>query len=136
MEISELLRRTVEMGGSDLHLKVGSVPFVRVDGTLTATDFPQLEAHDTEVFAEELIPPHKFIAFGETYEADFGYTLHGVGRFRVNVFRQRGVVGLAIRRVRSEVPTFEELRLPSVMTTLAESPRGLVLITGPTGTGK
>src|SRR6266542_4184149 len=136
MEISDLLRRTVEMGGSDLHLKVGSVPFVRVDGTLTATDFPALEPHDTELFAEELMPAHKFTQFGETHEADFGYTLHGVGRFRINVFRQRAVVGLAIRRVRAEVPTFDELMLPPAVRTLSDSPRGLLLVTGPTGTGK
>jgi twitching motility protein PilT len=79
---------------------------------------------------------HKKQEFETTNEADLGYTLSGVGRFRVNVFRQRGVIGLAIRRVRAEVPSFEELRLPPVMSTLASSPRGLILITGPTGTGK
>jgi len=79
---------------------------------------------------------HKRRQFEATSEADIGYTVTGVGRFRINVFRQRGVVGLAIRRVRSEIPTFEELRLPPVMRELADSPRGLVLVTGPTGTGK
>ena len=79
---------------------------------------------------------HKKREFAASSEADLGSTLTGVGRFRVNVFRQRGVVGLAIRRVRSEVPTFEELRLPPVLAKLADSPRGLVLVTGPTGTGK
>jgi twitching motility protein PilT len=136
MEISDLLRRMVEMGGSDLHLKVGSVPFVRVDGTLTATDFDALEATETESFATDLLPAAKAGEFGDTHEADFGYTLTGVGRFRVNVFRQRGFVGLAIRRVRAEIPTFDELMLPTVVRTLADTPRGLVLVTGPTGTGK
>ncbi|HXJ64402.1 MAG TPA: ATPase, T2SS/T4P/T4SS family, partial [Actinomycetota bacterium] len=136
MEISDLLRRMVEMGGSDLHLKVGGVPFVRVDGVLTATDLPALEAIDTEAFAAELLPPEKAPDFGDTHEADFGYTLTGVGRFRVNVFRQRGVVGLAIRRVRAEVPTFDELMLPPAVRNLADTPRGLLLVTGPTGTGK
>jgi twitching motility protein PilT len=136
MEISDLLRRMVEMGGSDLHLKVGGVPFVRVDGVLIETDFPALEATDTESFAGDLIPPAKAGEFGDTNEADFGYTLTGVGRFRVNVFRQRGVVGLAIRRVRAEVPTFEELMLPSAVRNLADMSRGLLLVTGPTGTGK
>ncbi len=136
MEISDLLRRMVEMGGSDLHLKVGAVPVVRVDGTLIQTDFPALEATDTESFATDIMPPAKAGDFGDTYEADFGYTLSGVGRFRVNVFRQRGVVGLAIRRVRAEIPSFEELMLPPVVRTLADTPRGLVLVTGPTGTGK
>ncbi|HEX9376137.1 MAG TPA: PilT/PilU family type 4a pilus ATPase [Actinomycetota bacterium] len=136
MEAWELLRTMVEMGGSDLHLKVGAVPFVRVDGTLTPTEFPALGPQDTELFAAELLPPSKASEFGDTSEADFGYTLPGVGRFRVNCFRQRGAVGLAIRRVRAETPTFEELMLPPVVRSLAEAPRGLVLVTGPTGTGK
>ena len=136
MDVCDLLRYAVERGASDLHLKVGNVPFVRVDGDLTPTQFPTLTPADTETAALELMSEHKKHEFSESSEADLGYTLAGVGRFRVNVFRQRGVVGLAIRRVRSEIPTFEELRLPPVMTTLADSPRGLVLITGPTGTGK
>jgi twitching motility protein PilT len=136
MEIDELLRFAVERGSSDLHLKVGNVPFIRVDGSLTPTEFDVLTPADTETFAMALMSEHKKREFEATSEADLGTTLTGVGRFRVNVFRQRGVVGLAIRRVRSEVPTFEELRLPVVMETLADSPRGLVLITGPTGTGK
>jgi twitching motility protein PilT len=136
MEISDLLRRMVEMGGSDLHLKVGGVPFVRVDGTLVPADFPALGATDTESFASDLLPPSKAGEFGDSHEADFGYTLSGVGRFRVNVFRQRGFVGLAIRRVRAEIPSFEELMLPPVVRNLADTPRGLVLVTGPTGTGK
>jgi twitching motility protein PilT len=136
MDITELLRYTVERGASDLHLKVGSVPFVRVDGELQPTQFPTLTGTDTEVFARELMSEHKRNEFEETSEADLGYTLPGVGRFRVNVFRQRSVVGLAVRRVRSEIPTFEELRVPGVLGTLADSPRGLVLVTGPTGTGK
>jgi twitching motility protein PilT len=136
MDINELLRYTVERGASDLHLKVGNVPFIRVDGALDPAPFQALTAADTEVFAEALLTEHKRREFRETNEADLGYTLAGVGRFRVNIFRQRAVIGLAVRRVRSEVPTFEELRLPEVMQTLADSPRGLVLITGPTGTGK
>ena len=82
------------------------------------------------------MPEHKRRAFEATSEADFGYTLAAVGRFRVNVFRQRSMVGLAIRRVRSEVPTVAELMLPPVIAELADSSRGLVLVTGPTGTGK
>lgn len=136
MEINELLRYAVERGASDLHLKVGNVPFIRLDGALEPTTFDVLTAVDTNEFAQALMSQHKKHEFQTTSEADLGYTLEGVGRFRVNVFRQRSVVGLAIRRVRSEVPSFEELRLPKVMATLADSPRGLVLITGPTGTGK
>jgi len=136
MNIDELLRRTVEAGASDLHLKVGNVPFLRVDGQLQPTPYDTLTPADTAEFALAMMGDHKRREFEATNEADVGYTLTGVGRFRINVFRQRGLVGLAIRRVRSEIPTFEELRLPQVMRTLADSPRGLVLITGPTGTGK
>jgi twitching motility protein PilT len=126
----------VEVGASDLHLKVGSPPFLRVDGGLVPSEYPELTSQDTETLASELMPMSKSVTFSETNEADFGYTLPGVGRFRVNVFRQRGLVGLAIRRVRSDVPSLEELRLPPVVRTLAEMPRGLVLVTGPAGTGK
>jgi len=136
MDIDELLRYAVERGASDLHLKAGNVPYVRVDGELSPADLGYLSAADTERFAQAVMTPSKLREFSEKSEADLGYTLQGVGRFRVNVFRQRGVVGLAIRRVRAEVPTFEELRLPPVMATLAGSPRGLIIVTGPTGTGK
>jgi twitching motility protein PilT len=95
-----------------------------------------MSAADTEAAALALMPEHKRREFEATSEADFGHTLAGVGRFRINVFRQRSMVGLAIRRVRSEVPTVAELMLPPVMAELAESSRGLVLVTGPTGTGK
>jgi twitching motility protein PilT len=136
VEITELLRHTVEVGASDLHLKAGNVPFVRVDGELSPTAFGAMSAADTEAAAVALMPEHKRRAFEATSEADFGHTLTGVGRFRVNVFRQRSMVGLAIRRVRSEVPTIAELMLPPVLAELADSSRGLVLVTGPTGTGK
>jgi len=136
MDITELLRYTVEMGASDLHLKAGNVPYVRVDGQLRPTSFESLTPVESQTFAAQLMPDHKMREFAATNEADFGYTLPGVGRFRVNAFRQRGNVGLAIRRVRAEVPTFEELLLPPVMKELADSSRGLVLLTGPTGTGK
>ena len=136
MDVTDLLRYTVEMGASDLHLKAGNVPFVRVDGDLQPSPYPPVSSQESEAYAYALMPDHKRREFEETSEADFGYTLSGVGRFRVNVFRQRGMVGLAIRRVRSEIPTIDELLLPPVIRELADSPRGLVLVTGPTGTGK
>jgi twitching motility protein PilT len=136
MILDDLLRHAVEVGASDLHLKVGNVPFVRVDGELSPAPYPQLTASDTEAFSAAVMGEHKRNQFRASNEADVGYTLSGVGRFRINVYRQRGFVGLAVRRVRSDIPSFEELRLPPVMRQLADSPRGLVLITGPTGTGK
>ncbi|MBI4259873.1 MAG: PilT/PilU family type 4a pilus ATPase, partial [Actinobacteria bacterium] len=132
----DFLRYMVEVGASDLHLKAGNVPFVRVDGALQPCPFPTLTPADTDSLASSLLPERKSSEFMAMSEADFGYSLLGVGRFRVNVFRQRGMVGIAIRRVRSEIPTFEELRVPPVVRELADLPRGLVLVTGPTGTGK
>ncbi len=136
MDVNGLLRHMVEVGASDLHLKAGNVPFVRIDGELGPTTFPPLSAYETAQAAEALMSDHKRREFTQTNEADLGHTMAGVGRFRVNVFRQRGVVGLAIRRVRSEVPTVAELLLPSVIEELSNAPRGLILMTGPTGTGK
>src|SRR5437867_10845579 len=136
MNIDELLRHTVERGASDLHLKVGNVPFLRVDGDLQPAPFSELTSEDADAFALAVMSEHKRREFETTNEADIGCTLQGVGRFRVNVYRQRGLVGLAVRRVRSEIPTFEELRVPPVLRKLSDSPRGLILLTGPTGTGK
>src|SRR5919109_1512266 len=136
MRVGELLRYLVEVGASDLHLKVGRPPTVRVDGELLRSPFDTMTATDTETAAFELLPGPKAEEFRETNEADFGYTAEGMGRFRVNCFRQRGLVGVAIRRVRSDIPTFDELLLPPAAEALASEHRGLVLITGPTGTGK
>jgi twitching motility protein PilT len=136
VDVTQLLRHMVELGASDLHLKAGNVPFVRIDGELSPTGFEAMSAKDTEAAANSLMPEHKRREFETTSECDLGHTMAGVGRFRINVFRQRGMVGLAIRRVRSEVPTVAELMLPPVMAELADSSRGLVLVTGPTGTGK
>jgi twitching motility protein PilT len=126
----------VEAGASDLHIKVGLPPVLRVDGVLRHTPYEALTAGDTELIAAELLPESKLIEFRETNEADIGYTLEGVGRFRVNVFRQKGHVGVAIRRVRSDIPNFEELKLPPAVGAMVAESRGLILITGPAGTGK
>src|SRR5437588_6190110 len=136
MGASELLRYMVEVGASDLHLRSGAAPFVRIDGQLEPCPLPVLSSGDTETIATELLPLRKSTEFAETHEADAGFSMPGVGRFRINVFRQRDEVSLAIRRVRADSPSFEELRLPSVVRELADGPRGLVLVTGPAGTGK
>jgi twitching motility protein PilT len=136
MDPAELLRYAVERRASDVHLKSGNVPFIRVDGELLPAPFPTLSAADTRAAADALMPAHKAEEFARTKEADFAYTLEGVGRFRVNVLRESDTVGLAIRWVSPEDLTFEELHLPEVIGTLAETRRGLVLVTGPTGAGK
>jgi twitching motility protein PilT len=136
MDPAELLRYAVERRASDVHLKAGNVPFIRVDGELLPAPFASLSAADTRAAADALMPSHKAEEFARTKEADFAYTLEGVGRFRVNVLRESDTVGLAIRWVSPEDLTFEELHLPDAIGTLAETRRGLVLVTGPTGAGK
>jgi twitching motility protein PilT len=136
MDPAELLRYAVERRASDVHLKAGNVPFIRVDGELLPTPFPETTPTEVRQFADALMPPHKAEEFARTHDADFAYTMEGVGRFRVNVLLQSDTVGLAIRWVSPEDLTLEELNLPSVIQTLAETKRGLILVTGPTGAGK
>jgi twitching motility protein PilT len=130
------LEALVAAKGSDLHLKVGSPPRMRVDGRLVALDGPSLTPEVAEGLLGELIRPDLLQQFQETNEADFAYSLPGVGRFRVNAFRQRGSVGMVLRRVQEGAMSIGELGLPPVIARLAEQPRGLILVTGPTGSGK
>ena len=136
LDLEELLRYTIEHGGSDLHVKVGSPPHVRVDGQLLVSPFDPATPADAERMAFSVLPRERADEFVETSEADFAYNISGVGRFRVNVFRQRGSVGLVFRRVLPGIPSFEALGLPPVVRKLAEEQRGMVLVTGPTGSGK
>lgn len=135
-DVVTYLRHMVEGGASDLHLKPGLPPVVRIDGELEHTLFDTLRPSDTEAAAQQLMPKSGGIDFETRNEADVGYTLAGVGRFRVNVYRQRGVVNVAIRRVRPDIPTFDELHLPPAVAELSKELRGLVLVTGPAGAGK
>jgi len=136
MNIIDVLRFAVERNASDLHISPGNVPFIRVDGELLPAPFPVFSHNDTRLAAESLMPDHKEEEFVRTNEADFAASLEDVGRFRVNVLRQQGDVGLAIRWVAPEPFTFQELCLPAAAQALADSRRGLVLVTGPTGSGK
>jgi twitching motility protein PilT len=136
LDLNELLRFLVEQRGSDLHVKVGSAPYIRVDGHLTPTPFDPVGPADTERMAFAIMPKERADEFIAASEADFAHSVGGLGRFRVNVFRQRGSVGLVFRRVLPGTPSFESLGLPPVVARLAEEPRGLVLVTGPTGSGK
>jgi twitching motility protein PilT len=130
------LEALVAAKGSDLHLKVGSPPRMRVDGRLVVLDGPSLTPDMAEELLRDLVRPDLHQQFQKTNEADFAYSLPGVGRFRVNAFRQRGSVGLVLRRVQEGAMSIGELGLPPVIARLAEHPRGLVLVTGPTGSGK
>ncbi len=126
-----------ELDGSDLHIKAGAPPRMRLAGALrTLDDEPSFTMAETQELAESIMQPAVLEIFAEHREADFAYALVGTGRFRVNAYYQRGSVALAMRRVRASAATVEELGLPPVVTRLAEEMRGLVLVTGPTGSGK
>jgi twitching motility protein PilT len=130
------LKALAELFGSDLHCKVGSPPRVRIDGNLRRLDVPPLTAADTEAMVAEVLREDLRVEFARTNEADFAYSIPGVGRFRVNAFRARGAAGLVFRRVAIGAIPLEDLGLPSAIGTLAMERRGLVLVTGPTGSGK
>jgi twitching motility protein PilT len=130
------LKALTELFGSDLHCKVGSPPRIRIDGTLRRLDVPDLTSEDTEAMVAEVLREDLRLQFARTNEADFAYSIPGVGRYRVNAFRQRGSAGLVFRRVNVGAIALADLGLPDVIGTLAMEPRGLVLVTGPTGSGK
>jgi twitching motility protein PilT len=136
LDLDRLLAYAVERGASDVHIKVGSPPFIRIDGRLERIDHPAVSPVETERIAFAIMPKQRAEEFLATSDADFAYSVSGLGRFRVNVMRQRGSVGLVLRRVQSDIPSFEALGLPPVVRKLAEHERGLVLVTGPTGSGK
>jgi twitching motility protein PilT len=131
-----LLHALAQAGGSDLHVKVGSEPRVRVDGRLRRLQVPSLSPRDTAHMLEEVLPEDLVDEFRRTKEADFAFSLSGVGRFRVNAYQARGTYGLVFRLVAMGVESLSELGLPEVVGELALEPRGLVLVTGPTGSGK
>jgi twitching motility protein PilT len=134
--IEPFLRALVDCGGSDLHCKVGSPPRVRIDGRLRKLETRDLTPADTDQMVREVLRDDLIEEFERTNEADFAYSLPDVGRFRVNAFRSRGSAGLVFRRVSVGAIPLGDLGLPTVLETLALEPRGLVLVTGPTGSGK
>jgi twitching motility protein PilT len=137
-EVTQALRQLVDKDGSDLHLKVGSGPLYRVNGELTldSTADP-LSAEDTEGALKQLLSDEaKLKEFADEHEVDFSYEIPQVARFRINAFRQRGLLSLACRAIPHRISTIEELALPPVVTELAEEQRGIVLLTGTTGSGK
>jgi twitching motility protein PilT len=136
LSIEPFLRALAECGGSDLHCKVGSPPRIRLDGRLRTLQVRTLRPADTEHMAKEVLRGDLIDEFRRTNEADFAFSLSGVGRFRVNAFRSRGSIGLVFRRVSIGAIPLSELGLPEIINTLALEPRGLVLVTGPTGSGK
>jgi len=136
-EIDGLLKIMAERGSSDLHIKVGSPPAVRLNGKLVVmTEYPSLSPDATRQLALGMMDDRQQQSFENHRELDFAYSVPGVGRFRVNVFHQRGSVGMTLRRVITERTGIEQLGLPPVVRRLAEEPRGLVLVTGTAGSGK
>jgi twitching motility protein PilT len=134
--VEPYLRALVESGGSDLHIKVGSPPRVRIDGRLRKLQAPEITPEDTEHMVRQVLRSDLVDHFERTCEADFAYAIEGLGRFRVNAFRQRASAGLVFRRVAIGAEPLERLGLPAVVAALSTEPRGLVLVTGPTGSGK
>src|SRR5688500_8001965 len=137
MHINDLLKVAVASGASDLHLKVGSYPMMRVNGSLVvASEESRLDRSDTESMANSIFSPEHLEKFRKAQEVDLAYSVPGLGRFRVNVFQQRGTVGLALRVIPTRIRTVDELGLPPVLKRIASEERGLVLVTGTTGSGK
>jgi len=136
LDLLRLLHYVIDEDASDLHLKAGCRPRVRVDGQLIEAPFDSVTSEELQAVVNELLPPERAKEFAATNDADFATTAGGLGRFRGNAFRQRGEIGIVLRRVLPNVATIEELGLPPVVRTLASEQRGLVLVTGPTGSGK
>ena len=134
--VDELLNEMVSRNASDLHIKAGSPPVVRVDGELHLLDEPVLSPEDTKDAAASIMTDKQIRRFSEHNEIDFAYSAVNIGRFRVNIYRQRGSISIAMRQVATQIPTFESLMLPDIIKRLALEPRGLVLVTGTTGSGK
>jgi len=134
--LPELLRYTLEMNASDLHLSAGTPPQVRVDGDLQRMQLPDLSPSDTKQLAYSVLTDAQKKRFEESQELDFSFGVRGLARFRCNVFSQRGAVAAVYRVILEQIRNFRELGLPEVVSTLADRPRGLVLVTGPTGSGK
>jgi len=136
MNIHALLEGMAKMNASDLHLKVGSPPMLRINGALRPVEHPPLDEKTTVEAMQAITPPLKRKVFDEVGTADFSYSIPKVARFRVNIFHQRGSVSIAIRLVSFEIPDCKQLNLPAVVTEIADERRGLVLVTGVTGSGK
>lgn len=137
MNINELLKVSLERGASDLHVKVGNPPVLRIDGVLTPmVEQKRVTQEDAISIAFGIMSGPQKEKFREKNELDLAYSVPGLGRFRVNVFQQRGTIGLVLRTIPVKIRTFEELYLPEVLKKISLEPRGLILVTGTTGSGK
>src|SRR5437762_6202918 len=137
MHVNDLLKIAVERGASELHIKVGSYPMMRVRGELIpATEEKRLDHDDVVAISAAIMSTAQRQKYKEAQEIDLAYSIAGLGRFRCNIFQQRGTVGLVLRVIPMQIRTIDELGLPPVLKTVASEERGLVLVTGTTGSGK
>jgi twitching motility protein PilT len=136
LDLQAVLTHVIEVGGSDLHVKGGAPPRVRVNGDLRPTPFPPVERTEVEECLRVIMPVDRIEEFHRTGEADFSVSVESMGRFRGNAFRQRGSAAMVLRRVLPQAMSVLDLGLPPIVTRLAEEARGMVLVTGPTGSGK
>jgi twitching motility protein PilT len=137
MEVfNRILKAAVDAHASDLHIKVGGPVVLRISRQLIAIEAPIPTVEWMDNVISHILPPHMKEHFAVKREADFSYFIHGIGRFRTNIFQQRGEMAMAMRYVKNSVPDFEHLGLPPIMREVAESPRGIVLLAGTTGSGK
>ncbi|HEV7860452.1 MAG TPA: type IV pilus twitching motility protein PilT [Pyrinomonadaceae bacterium] len=137
VSLSELLKKLSELGGSDLHITTGTPPQVRVDGHLSPLEgYRPLNSSDTKQLAYSVLTDAQKHRFEESLELDFSFGVKGLSRFRANIFNQRGAVGAVFRAIPYEIKSFESLGLPPIVKQLCDKPRGLILVTGPTGSGK
>jgi twitching motility protein PilT len=137
MNIDDLLRAAVSRGASDLHLKVGAYPMMRVSGSLVpVNEEKRLDNDDTRAMGEAIMSPAQSKKYEEAQEVDLAYSVAGLGRFRCNVFQQRGTIGIVLRVIPTKILTIDDLMLPPVLKQIADEERGLVLVTGTTGSGK
>jgi twitching motility protein PilT len=134
--LNQLLKSMVEQGGSDLHITTNSPPQVRVDGVLKPLNVPPMTPTETKQLAYSILTDNQKHRLEENLEIDFSFGIKGLARFRANVFHQRGAIAAAFRQIPYEIRGFRELGLPVVIERLCEKPRGLILVTGPTGSGK
>ena len=136
VHLDDILRMAIERRASDIHLTVGLPPMIRVDGEVTPLNYQVLEATDTRRLIYETLADEQLQKFEATHELDFAYSVRGLSRFRFNVYMQRGSVAGAMRSIPTKIPSFDQLGLPSIIREMSKRSSGLVLVTGPTGSGK
>ncbi|MBN1558309.1 MAG: Flp pilus assembly complex ATPase component TadA, partial [Lentisphaerae bacterium] len=134
--LTDIMEKAVELDASDIHIKIGSLPFFRVRGELVTAGYETVSEDDVGRFVREILPPHLADIFRDLHEADFSRDEKGIGRFRVNLFHAQGRPALVMRHVKADIPTFEGLRLPLQLKKLANIARGIVILSGTTGSGK